>query len=104
MLEAAKREVLFVADAPTRYTPLAAVAESVTLNAYTYRPPTAEEGTRVADPREVDVVAPGARYQPVTVAGLEVQTNTFVVVAPVMTSLGPTTVRDDDVTVVVPAV
>jgi hypothetical protein len=91
MLEAAK--VPFVAVAPTRYTPVAAVAGSVTLNAYTSRPPTLVEGTRVADPREVVVVAPGARNHPVTVAGLEVQTKTFVEVAPVRTWLGATTVR-----------
>jgi hypothetical protein len=93
MLEAANSEVAFVPEAPTKYTPVAAVAGSVTLNAYTSRPPTLAEGTRVADPREVVVVAPGARNHPVTVAGLEVQTKTFVEVAPVRTWLGATTVR-----------
>jgi len=93
MLDAENSEVVFVPEAPTKYTPLAAVAGSVTLNAYTSRPPTLAAGTRVADPREVDVVAPGARNHPVTVAGLEVQTTMFVEVAPVMTSLGATTVR-----------
>ena len=90
--ENAPVEEVFVPEAPTRYTPLAAVAGSVTLNAYTSRPATLAAGTRVAD-QEVVVVAPGARYQPVTVAGLEVQTHTFVLVAPVTTSLGATTVR-----------
>jgi len=85
MLDAENDEVVFDPEAPTKYTPLAAVAGSVTLNAYTSRPATLAAGTRVADPREVVVVAPGARYQPVTVAGLEVQTHTFVLVAPVMT-------------------
>jgi len=69
--------VVFVTDAPTRYTPFAADAGSVTLNAYTSRPPTVAELTRVADPRVVEVVAPGPMYQPVTVPGLEDQTNTL---------------------------
>jgi len=101
MLEAANPDEEFVPEAPTRYTPLAAVAGSVTLKAYTSRPPTLAEGTRVADPREVVVVAPGARNHPVTVVGLEVQTNTFVEVAPVTTSLGATTVRYEPVDEVV---
>jgi hypothetical protein len=72
MLEADKPLVAFVAVAPTRYTPLAAVAGSATLKAYTSRPPAL---TKVALPSAVVVVAPGARYQPVTVPALDDQTN-----------------------------
>jgi len=92
-LEAEKPEVLLDAVAPTKYAPVAALAGSVTLNAYTSRPPTDPEGTRVADPSEVVVEPPGARYQPVIVAGLEDQTKMLVEVAPVRISLGATTVR-----------
>jgi hypothetical protein len=68
--DAENPEVLLAPVAPTRYVPVAAATGSVTLKVYTYRPPGLGE-TRVPVPREVVVVAPGARYHPVMVAGPE---------------------------------